>query len=241
MAPIKALCQQVATNWGRRFGRIGLRCFELTGDTDPNDVPELCTYNIVLTTPEKWDSVTRRWKDHSSFVENVSLLLIDEVHLLGSGRGATLEAVVSRMKGVRADKCRIVALSATIPNVEDIATWIGVPEEGVVCVGDEFRPVHVDVHVIGYQSAKNDYIFDRNLNYKLASIIMQYGDGRPVLIVKEEEEEGYPLLVFRYCYYLRSLFKKIVFMLLFFSFALQGKVRQQQHSKSSRIARKRCL
>lgn len=205
----------MATNWGRRFGRIGLRCFELTGDTDPNDVPELCTYNIVLTTPEKWDSVTRRWKDHSSFVENVSLLLIDEVHLLGSGRGATLEAVVSRMKGVRADKCRIVALSATIPNVEDIATWIGVPEEGVVCVGDEFRPVHVDVHVIGYQSAKNDYIFDRNLNYKLASIIMQYGDGRPVLIVKEEEEEDYPLSLEFYCYYLRSLFKKIVFMLLF--------------------------
>lgn len=186
LAPIKALCQQVSASWNRRFGRIGLRCFELTGDTDPNDVPDINSYNIVLTTPEKWDSVTRRWKDHASFVENVCLLLIDEVHLLGSERGATLEAVVSRMKAVRSDKCRIVALSATIPNVNDIANWINAPiDGGVVCVGDEFRPVHVDVIVIGYQSAKNDYIFDRNLNYKLASVIMQYSNGRPVLIVNK--------------------------------------------------------
>ena len=186
LAPVKALCQQVASSWGRRFGGVGLRCFELTGDTDPNDVPELCEYDIVLTTPEKWDSVTRRWKDHAAFVVNVGLVLIDEVHLLGTGRGATLEAVVSRMKAVRLGKCRFVALSATIPNVEDIAAWIGAPEEGVVCVGDEFRPVRVDVHVIGYPMAKNDYIFDRNLNYKLGSVIMQYSGGRPALVVKRK-------------------------------------------------------
>ena len=52
LAPVKALCQQVAASWGRRFGGgVGLRCFELTGDTDPNDVPELCEYDIVSPRP----------------------------------------------------------------------------------------------------------------------------------------------------------------------------------------------
>ena len=57
---------------------------------------------MILTTPEKWDSLTRRWRDHSDLVSAVSLVLIDEVHVLSDeGRGPTLEAVVSRMKTVR--------------------------------------------------------------------------------------------------------------------------------------------
>jgi ATP-dependent DNA helicase HFM1/MER3 len=49
-----------------------------------------------LTTPEKWDSITRKWKEIKYLVGQVALLLIDEVHLLHEDRGATLEAVVSR-------------------------------------------------------------------------------------------------------------------------------------------------
>ena len=65
----------------------------------------------------------------------VSLLLIDEVHLLGTERGGTLEAIVARMKlvskcssnsTVHLNKLRIVALSATIPNIYDLAEWLDV-------------------------------------------------------------------------------------------------------------------
>ncbi len=48
-------------------------------------------------TPEKWDSVTRSWKDNVALIGQVSLLLIDEVHMLDEDRGGVLEAVVSRM------------------------------------------------------------------------------------------------------------------------------------------------
>ena len=34
---------------------------------------------LVLTTPEKWDSVTRRWADMRRLLRSVRLLLIDEV------------------------------------------------------------------------------------------------------------------------------------------------------------------
>lgn len=58
---------------------------------------DLKSANLFITTPEKWDSITRRWKDFRDIVKEIGLLLIDEVHILNETRGATLEAVVSRM------------------------------------------------------------------------------------------------------------------------------------------------
>lgn len=86
---------------------------------------------VVLTTPEKLDSLTRRWRSFSAFIMSIDLLLIDEVHLLNEPkRGPTVEAVVSRMKTIRmfknqgAKSLRIVACSATIPNACDIGEWL---------------------------------------------------------------------------------------------------------------------
>lgn len=84
----------------------------------------------MLTTPEKWDSMTRKWRDYGTLITSVNLFLIDEVHLLNENRrGPTLEAVVSRMRTVRMfteqkEPLRFVACSATIPNASDIAEWL---------------------------------------------------------------------------------------------------------------------
>lgn len=48
--------------------------------------------------PEKWDSLTRSWKDHVFLLGSIDLLLLDEVHHLGDDRGSTLEIVVVRMR-----------------------------------------------------------------------------------------------------------------------------------------------
>lgn len=71
--------------------------------------------SIIITTPEKWDSITRKWSDYQKLLQLVKLFLIDEVHILKDTRGATLEAVVSRMHSIGAS-VRFVALSATVPN-----------------------------------------------------------------------------------------------------------------------------
>lgn len=49
---------------------------------------------------------------------------IDEVHSVGSDRGAVLEVVVSRMKTL-GTSTRFVAVSATVPNIADVAEWLG--------------------------------------------------------------------------------------------------------------------
>lgn len=83
-----------------------------------------------LILQEKWDSMTRKWRDYKSLVQLVKLFLIDEVHQLNDEtRGPTMEAIVSRMKTIQASmswgegsrsKLRLIAISATIPNIADV-------------------------------------------------------------------------------------------------------------------------
>lgn len=47
-----------------------------------------------------------------------------KVHILNESRGSTLEVVISRMK-TRGSAVRFALVSATVPNIDDIASWIG--------------------------------------------------------------------------------------------------------------------
>lgn len=51
MAPIKALCGQQYENWNQKFGPLGLKCKELTGDTEIDDMFEVQDAHLILTTP----------------------------------------------------------------------------------------------------------------------------------------------------------------------------------------------
>ncbi|OKP11203.1 ATP-dependent DNA helicase MER3 [Penicillium subrubescens] len=165
-APTKSLCSERFRDWNTKFAALDLKCAELTGDTDHTQLRSIQTSQIIITTPEKWDSMTRKWKDHMRLMHLVKLFLIDEVHILRETRGATLEAVVSRMKNIGSN-VRFVALSATVPNSEDIATWLGkdatnqhVPAHREH-FGEDLRPVKLQKFVYGYQSTGNDFAFDK--------------------------------------------------------------------------------
>ncbi|XP_041804440.1 probable ATP-dependent DNA helicase HFM1 [Chelmon rostratus] len=196
MAPIKALCSQCFESWKKKFGPLGLSCKELTGDTEIDDFFEIQDSHIILTTPEKWDSMTRKWKDNC-LLQLVRLFLIDEVHVVKDAtRGATLEVVVSRMKAVHAYRTaqnpetglsmRFVAASATIPNISDIADWLS-NESGPATyldMDESHRPVKLRKVVLGFPCSPNqtEFKFDLSLNYKMANIIQTYSDQKPALV-----------------------------------------------------------
>ena len=98
-------------------------------------------------------------------------------------RGHVLEAVVSRLK-TSGCEARFIAVSATFPNVEDIALWLG----GYDCVffkfGEEIRPVQLNRVVLGYpmNDGHSEFRFEMGLSYKLDRIIPQYSQGQPTLI-----------------------------------------------------------
>ncbi|KAJ4295152.1 ATP-dependent DNA helicase MER3 [Kalmusia sp. IMI 367209] len=187
-APTKALCSERQRDWQKKFGPLGLNCAELTGDSESADLRNVQSANIIVTTPEKWDSITRKWKDHEKLMRLVNLFLIDEVHLLKEDRGAILEAVVSRMKSIGTE-VRFVALSATVPNFGDVATWLGKntaePYEPAVNekFGEDFRPVRLQKHVCGFQSNNpNDFAFEKLLDTKLLEVVKTYSQGKPIIV-----------------------------------------------------------
>lgn len=187
-APTKSLCSERVRDWSKKFSHLNLACAELTGDTGFNEMRNIGNASIIVTTPEKWDSVTRKWKDHIKLLQLVKLFLIDEVHTLKDDvRGATLEAVVSRMKSIGTN-VRFVALSATVPNSEDVAQWLGknhtsghLPAHREK-FGEEFRPVKLQKHVHGYESSSNGFAFDAMLDKKLTSLIEKYTHKKPIMI-----------------------------------------------------------
>jgi activating signal cointegrator complex subunit 3 len=97
--------------------------------------------------------VTRKsGTDENSLGNQCGLLIIDEVHLLADERGAVIESVVSRLHRLvesRQRQTRIVGLSATLPNYEDVAEFLQVTDRGLFFFGPEHRPVPLQQTLIG--------------------------------------------------------------------------------------------
>lgn len=195
LAPTKALCSERRFDWEQKFGPFNIQCIELTSDVStPISFKDLNKTSILLATPEKWDSITRSWVGQRAFVQSIRLLLIDEVHLVNDGvRGATLEAVISRMKTIRSltwpteqDNLRFVAVSATVSNIQDLALWFSTPSSTaeVYRVDPNQRPVKLRTIVCGYTASKNvnEFSFDNLLNHRLAEIIKEHSNDKPTLV-----------------------------------------------------------
>lgn len=80
-------------------------------------------------------------------------------------RGGLLEALISRIMSI--NQPRILAVSATIPNVHEISQWLRVPKNNMCIFGDEYRPVPLKKVVLGFKSGSNPFLFEKTLNYKL--------------------------------------------------------------------------
>lgn len=97
VAPIKALCTERFQDWHAKFASLDIKCISVTGDSHEIecDTDYLCTHDIIITTPEKWDKISRRYKENKKLISLVKLFMIDEIHLINDEtRGSALEAIV---------------------------------------------------------------------------------------------------------------------------------------------------
>jgi activating signal cointegrator complex subunit 3 len=182
IAPLKALSRERIGDWGKRFPALGKRVVELTGDVMP-DIEALVAADVVVTTPEKWDGITRNWKSRS-YVAATGLVVIDEIHLLGADRGPVLEAIVSRMRYIACQtesRIRFVGLSTALANARDIGDWLGVGSTGLFNFKPAVRPVPMTVHVQGYPE-KHYCPRMATMNKPCLTAIMNYSPNKPVLI-----------------------------------------------------------
>ena len=89
-----------------------------------------------------------------TWFQAVSLIIIDEIHLLGEDRGPVLEVIVSRTNFISQHtqrNLRVIGLSTALANARDLADWLGIKGVfGLFNFRPSVRPVPIQVHIQGF-------------------------------------------------------------------------------------------
>ncbi|RMZ80202.1 hypothetical protein DV737_g3117, partial [Chaetothyriales sp. CBS 132003] len=156
VAPLKALVQEQVGNFGARLKPLGITVSELTGDRQLTK-QQIADTQIIVTTPEKYDVITRKATD-TSYTRLVRLIIIDEIHLLHDDRGPVLESIVSRTirkTEQTGEPVRILGLSATLPNYRDVATFLRVDvSKDLFHFDGSYRPCPLRQEFVGVTDKK---------------------------------------------------------------------------------------
>ncbi|KAI5562361.1 hypothetical protein BDE02_15G048700 [Populus trichocarpa] len=183
IAPLKAIVRERMNDWRKHLvSHLGKQMVEMTGDYTP-DLMALLSADIIISTPEKWDGISRNWHSRS-YVTKVGLVILDEIHLLGADRGPILEVIVSRMRYISSQTeraVRFVGLSTALANASDLADWLGVGEIGLFNFKPSVRPVPLEVHIQGYPGK---YYCPRmnSMNKPAYAAICTHSPTKPVII-----------------------------------------------------------
>jgi pre-mRNA-splicing helicase BRR2 len=137
--------------WSAKFSLLGKKVILLTGETG-TDLKLLAKGNVIISTPEKWDVLSRRWKQRKN-VQNVNLFIADDLQLIGGEEGPVLEVICSRMRYIASQTerpIRLLALSTSLSNARDIAGWLGVPPTHTFNFHPSVRPLPMELQLQGY-------------------------------------------------------------------------------------------
>lgn len=126
--PIKALSNQKYRDFAATYGvdEVGL----LTGDVSVNGHAD----TVIMTT----EVLRNMLYEGSSDLADLAFVVLDEVHYLADReRGAVWEELIIQLP----DSVTIVALSATVSNVEEFGSWISTVRGDTRVIVEEHRPV----------------------------------------------------------------------------------------------------
>lgn len=185
VAPMKALASEMTENFGKKLKPLGISVRELTGDMQLTKT-EMQATQMLVTTPEKWDVVTRKGAGDASMISLVKLLIIDEVHLLHGERGPVVEALVARtLRLVESSQSmiRIVGLSATLPNYIDVARFLRVnPAIGLFFFDSRFRPIPLSQQFVGVKALKTMQAMNDMNTICYEKCLEQLRNGKQVMV-----------------------------------------------------------
>lgn len=184
IAPVEPLAEERYRDWERKFGKgLKMRVVKLTGET-ATDLKLIEKGQIIISTPEKWDALSRRWKQRKH-VQQVSVFIVDELHLIGGQGGPILEVIVSRMRYIASqveNKIRIVALSTSLANAKDLGEWIGATSHGLFNFPPGVRPVPLEIHIQGVDIANFEARMQAMTKPTYTAIVQHAKNGKPAIV-----------------------------------------------------------
>ncbi|CAI7778036.1 unnamed protein product, partial [Closterium sp. NIES-53] len=189
---MKALVAELVGNLGNRLKDYGVSVKELTGDASLTR-QQIEETQIIVTTPEKWDIITRKAGDRT-YTQLVRLVIIDEIHLLHDHRGPVLESIVARtVRQVEStqEMIRLVGLSATLPNYEDVAIFLRVDlDKGLFYFDNSFRPCPLAQQYIGITVRKPLQRFQLMNEICYEKVVECAGRHQVLVFVHSRKETG---------------------------------------------------
>eukprot|EP01124_Arcella_intermedia_P027745 TRINITY_DN5491_c0_g1_i1.p1 TRINITY_DN5491_c0_g1~~TRINITY_DN5491_c0_g1_i1.p1 ORF type:complete len:1958 (-),score=488.84 TRINITY_DN5491_c0_g1_i1:48-5852(-) len=189
IAPMKSLVQEMVHNFTDRLKPYGVNVHELSGDVNMNK-QQITETHVIVTTPEKWDIITRK-SGERTYTELVKLVIIDEIHLLHDERGPVLESLVARtIRQIEStqEMVRLIGLSATLPNYQDVATFLRVKEKNLFAFPNSYRPIPLELSFVGI-SVKKPYKRYKLMNQICYEKVMEQAGKNQVLVFVHSRKE----------------------------------------------------
>lgn len=121
LVPYRSLAEEKTQTFRETIGATFDLAVENSLGGDRAEPSELFAADILVMTYEKFDYHLR---NHGSYINEIGLVVIDEFHSLGNERrGPNLEIVATKLRS-EYPEIRVVGLSATAPNCDQVADWL---------------------------------------------------------------------------------------------------------------------
>lgn len=159
LAPLRSLSRELKQRYTKVGKELGFTVRAIYGGStftiEQNILDEA---QLLISTPETFITLEDSLEENLS---RYSLVICDEGQLLDSlNRGINYELLLTRLKKI--DRVRFLFLSAIIPNIKDVNTWLGGSETEV---GDStYRPCPIKLGQLddNFTLSIKDYNYTRN-------------------------------------------------------------------------------
>lgn len=162
LSPLKSLSQEKYDDWTDSTHHFGSKKVAIcTGDftLTPARRAELAVADVIIMSSEMLNSKTRNTAaEKTTFLSNVGTCVVDEAHLITvAGRGDHLESGLVKYATLN-PQGRVVLLSATVPNAEEIADWLcRLTNKDTYLLESKYRPCPLGLHYEHYDDSGYSY------------------------------------------------------------------------------------
>lgn len=187
LVPLRALANEKLADWSDKSHHFGdLKIGIFTGDyKKDNKDASFDNFDIIIMTSEMLNHKLRVSQKNQDWVKNVGVIVVDESHLLTvEGRGDHLEAALVNFSQ-KSPSTRIVFLSATLPNVAEIADWMSksLNSKKTYVLKSKYRPCVLKINSVTYDDQSGIRASVYELIDEACTLIKKYSTDKFLVFV----------------------------------------------------------
>lgn len=192
ITPIESLAHLKYHDWKERIGENLQKRVLLLNDHTLFDDDLFNQSDIIVSSAEKFYI----WMTKTSSIQilqNISLVILDDLHLMSEKKGSSLELIIARLNHVKLIntriRCRYVGISNTVANAQDLANWLNVKKNGVYNFHPATaRPIQLEIHISSFPERHYSPRMS-TMNKPIFKAILTHSPTEPVLIFVSSKKQ----------------------------------------------------